>query len=218
MFAGAPVRSLYSRQVSVTAIIPLKALPEAKGRFAGALGARDRRALTEWMARRVIGACRRCEHITDVVVVAGDDAGAALAYAAGAQAMVVAEPGLGHALGEADRVVDADVSVVVAADLAAVRSEDLTAVITAAGDQGPVVVVAPTHDGGTGALLRRPPTIIATSYGPGSAARHAQLAADAGARVVLVHAARLALDVDTPEQLRDALALDAESDVGCAPH
>ena len=204
--------------MSVTAIIPLKALPQAKGRLAGALDADERRAVTTWMATAVLEACARCEQISDILLVAGDEAGAALAAERGARALVVAEPGLAAALHEADRAVaGAACTLVVAADLPALTAEDLTAVITAAGDEGPIVVVAPTSDGGTGALLRRPAGVIATAYGPGSAARHAALAAAAGVRVCVVERPGLAADVDTPEQLRTALALGDNHDVGCAP-
>ena len=204
--------------MSVTAIIPLKALGEAKGRLADALGAPERRALVGWMVRRVIAACQGCDLVTDILVVAGDQEGAAVATAAGARSVVVDQAGLAVALQRADTLTAAaDATVVVAADLPTVTAEDLAAVIQAAAPGGRAVVVAPTEDGGTGALLRRPPGVIGTAYGLGSAARHAQLAAAAGVEAAVVRRPGLAWDVDTPAQLPAALALAAEHDVGCAP-
>jgi 2-phospho-L-lactate/phosphoenolpyruvate guanylyltransferase len=115
-------------------------------------------------------------------------------------------PGLGRALATADATAaGAAATLVVAADLPLVAAEDLDAVC-AAGARGPAVVVAPTHDGGTGALLRRPPRLIPTAYGPGSAARHLALARAAGASALVVDRQALALDVDDAAGLARAHA------------
>jgi 2-phospho-L-lactate guanylyltransferase len=160
--------------VRVTVVIPLKALSTAKGRLADAMEPDDRKAFVAWMAQRVITACRNCDAVADILVVAGDDAAAAVATACGVRALVVAEPGLDAAMGAADAAVaGTDASLVIAADLPELTPSDVEAVIRAAPDDtSAAVVIAPTHDGGTGALLRRPPTIIATAYGPGSARGH----------------------------------------------
>jgi len=106
---------------------------------------------------------------------------------------------------------------VVAADLAALTSADLDAVFAAVPDDGPVVAVAPTEDGGTGALLRRPPQVIASAYGPGSGRAHRQLAEQAGVACVVVQRRGLAFDLDQPDQLA-ALALGDDADVPCPRH
>lgn len=203
--------------MTVTAIIPLKALGAAKGRLAGVLDGPERRALATWMARRVIAACHGCDLVGDILVVAGDAEAAGVGIAAGAEAVVVDTPGLAVALQAADDLTaHATATVIVAADLPAITAADLIAVIQAPPADGPAVVIAPTEDGGTGALLRRPPAVIATAYGPGSALRHAEFAAAAGLAATVVRRRGLAWDVDTPDQLPAALALAAEQDVGCA--
>lgn len=205
--------------MSLTAVIPLKALSTAKGRLSGAMGPDDRQAFVAWMARRVIAACRSCDAVTDILVVAGDEAAAAVATACGVRALVVHEPGLDAAMAAADAATaGAGASVVIAADLPEVTPADIAAVAAAAGADGaPAVVIAPTHDGGTGALLRRPPTIITTAYGPASADRHRQYALRAGIVPTMVTRHALSADVDTPEQLPGALALAADHHVGCDP-
>jgi len=71
------------------------------------------------------------------------------------------------------------------------------------------VVVAPTDDGGTGALYRRPPWAIGTRYGRDSAAAHLRLAEESGLAAVMLYVPALALDVDNADQLREAALLDA---------
>ena len=202
----------------VTAIIPLKALGEAKGRLADVLDAAQRKDVATWMAQRVIAACRDCDLIDDILVVAGDAEAAAVAGAAGVRSLVVPEPGLETALARADQEVSrAEVTIVVAADLPEATAADLRAVIGHMPAVGPAVVIAPTLDGGTGALLRRPPTVIATAYGRGSAAAHEALARAIGLSPAIIDCPGLARDVDTPEQLRSALASAQTQDVGCPP-
>jgi 2-phospho-L-lactate/phosphoenolpyruvate guanylyltransferase len=105
---------------------------------------------------------------------------------------------LDTAVGHATRVLHAPAGLlVVAADLPCLRVQDVHAVLAPTAD----VVVAPTADGGTGGLLRRPASAIATAYGPGSAARHADLAAAAGLSCATVETVGFRRDVDTVEDL-----------------
>lgn len=216
----------------VTAVIPLKSLAMAKRRLAAELDAATRRELVAWMFERVLRACERARCVQDVLVVAGDEEAAAVARAAGGVALVEPHPGLARALAKADvATAGRPATLVVAADLPLATAEDIDAVCAAAdrlssswrsprdrptrtdenrlrwrsGDSqvGPSVIVAATRDGGTAALLRRPPTVIATAYGPGSADAHVALAAAAGVPVLRLDLPRLALDVDTPDALRE---------------
>ena len=64
-----------------------------------------------------------------------------------------------------------------------------------------VVIVPDRHGSGTNALRLTPPEVIAPAFGPGSFARHARLAAAAGAVVRIAQVPSLELDVDTPGDL-----------------
>lgn len=205
--------------MSTRAIIPLKALSAAKRRLSGALDPAARQELVAWMATHVIHVCATCPGVDDVLVVAGDDAAAEVAREGGAATLVVAQPGLRRALDAADAASGTwSTTLVVAADLPDVAVDDLAAILDAAEQaDGPAVVVAPTHDGGTGALLRRPPGVITTAYGPGSAARHVASAQEAGVTAVTIHREGLARDIDTPEQLFAALAWRQQQAVRSAP-
>jgi 2-phospho-L-lactate/phosphoenolpyruvate guanylyltransferase len=148
-----------------------------------------------------------------VLVVVGDTAGEQLAAEHGARSLREPRPGLQAALAAADTATaGAHATLVVAADLPLARGEDLDRVCAAGARQdGPAVVVAPTEDGGTGALYRRPPGVVATAFGPGSAAAHLALGQAAGAHTLRLRIPRLALDVDTAEGLDAAAGLDART-------
>lgn len=203
----------------ITAIVPLKALDQAKGRLAGDLDPSSRRALVAWMFGRVMAACRDAALIGPVLVVAGDRAAADIATAHDVRILVEERPGLQRALAVADAATAAaSATLVLAADLPLARGPDLDRMCAAGGGLGggpgrsapPAVVVAPTRDGGTGALYRCPPTVIETRYGPGSAAAHLALARAAGVNAVVTRVPALALDVDTAGQLRAAAQMDRE--------
>ena len=72
--------------------------------------------------------------------------------------------------------------------------------LLAAAEPG-VVIVPDRHGSGTNALLLDPPTVVTPAFGPGSFARHAALAAAAGATVRVGRLPSLELDVDTPGDL-----------------
>ena len=72
----------------------------------------------------------------------------------------------------------------------------------AAGNGGPVVVIAPADARtGTNALLLSPPRIIEPQFGPESFAAHLRAAAAADASVQVVDDASLGFDLDTPDDL-----------------
>ncbi|CAN5815794.1 hypothetical protein BH23ACT10_BH23ACT10_00420 [soil metagenome] len=187
--------------MSITAIIPLKALHRSKQRLAAHLAADERQALIADLFTRVVRVCSDTPAVTSVCAVVGDDAGATLARDAGAAVVRETTGGLNAAVREATDRVAGDAALVVVADLPRLTVSDLTSV-TAAGRRGPCVVVARTHDGGTGALLRQPPGVIAPAFGGSSAAAHLTAAQRAGVRAILVSSAGLAHDVDRPGDLR----------------
>lgn len=193
----------------VVAVVPLKALDRAKGRLATTLDPGGRRTLACWMFDRVLDACLDAAAVRGVLVVAGDEAAAARGRARGVEVLLEPRDGLPAALAAADAATTGEAAtIVVAADLPLAEPADVDAVC-GAGTVAPCVVVTPTHDGGTGALLRRPPDAIPTAYGRGSADAHLRLADAAGIRARRLDVVRLGLDVDTAVELGEAADRDA---------
>jgi 2-phospho-L-lactate/phosphoenolpyruvate guanylyltransferase len=108
----------------------------------------------------------------------------------------------------------AEAVLVLPADLPLATQDDLHALIAPArrhssparSDRGiearpPAVVLAPSHDGGTNALLLRPPGAIPFAFGPQSFDRHRDLAQAAGCALTVVRTPSLTYDLDLPEDL-----------------
>jgi 2-phospho-L-lactate guanylyltransferase len=177
------------------AVLPVKSFERAKSRTA--LGEGDRAALAESMLAGVLRAL--AEARLEVVLVTREPRAVALA----ADATVVHdEHEAGHnaaALLGIDAARGADRVLLVPGDCPLLDPAELERLLAGAGPG--VTIVPDRHGTGTNALVLDPPDVMVPSFGPGSCARHAALAAGAGARVRIVEVPSLAFDVDTPEDL-----------------
>jgi 2-phospho-L-lactate guanylyltransferase len=156
----------------------------AKGRLAAVLDPPGRRALARQMLDHVLETLKQAG-ISPVRIADGDrDLNVDVAAAA--------------RLVEGEGATDL---LVVMADLPYLTADDIAALLEA-GRQSPVVI-AEAKDGGTNALLLRPPTVLQFSFATGqpSAARHAAHARAAGIEPAIVRRPGLARDIDTPADL-----------------
>lgn len=84
------------------------------------------------------------------------------------------------------------------ADLPLVRAEDIDELLSVELDS-PGALLVPSREGtGTNAIIRTPPTLFPSRFGPNSLALHKQEAARVGVKCVIVNNARIALDIDEP--------------------
>ena len=174
----------------LAAVVPMKSPDLAKGRLAGVLDANGRSALARQMLDHVLQTLAEAK-VSPVRVANGDrDLNVDVTEAA----RLAQEGGATDLL-----LVMADLPYLAAADIAA---------LIEAGKQS-AVVIAEAKDGGTNALLLRPPTVLkfAFSREKPSALTHAEHARAAGIEPVVVRRPGLAQDIDTPADLA-ALASD----------
>lgn len=188
---------------AVAALVPVRGLAAGKQRLGAVLTAPERRALTGAMLEDVLTALAGCAAVTTVAVVTDDAPAAALAAEYAAKVLPdAAGGGLNASLLGACAWVRAQCSgatiLIVAADLPAITAALLEERILSA---DAAVVIARSGDGGTNALLLRPPAVLAPSFGPDSCARHGTAAVAAGWRVRVIDDPDLALDLDRPADL-----------------
>jgi 2-phospho-L-lactate/phosphoenolpyruvate guanylyltransferase len=178
-------------------LVPVKALAEAKGRLAPAVGPLPRRLLAIAMFEDVVAALQAVPALAAPVVVSPDREVWRRADAMGCR-VVEEPPGAGDLNGAltaaARRLGNGSPLLVVAADLPLASPAGLERVLAAA--RAPVAVVPSADGGGTNVLAWRDPASFAPSFGPDSAARH--LAVPGAVRV---EEPGLARDVDTLEDL-----------------
>jgi 2-phospho-L-lactate guanylyltransferase len=94
---------------------------------------------------------------------------------------------------------------IVPADVPLAAPEDIADLVDV-GATSDVVVVPSTRDGGTNGLFMRPPGRVLPRFGSDSLRAHLHAAATSGLRCSLLEAPRLALDIDTIEDVAAVLA------------
>ena len=93
-------------------------------------------------------------------------------------------------------------------DLPLIQSSDIDELL-ATECSAPSVVMVPSRDGtGTNAILRTPPALFPSHFGPNSFAKHRSDAERAGAKIIVRKNERLEMDVDDEADLRALLQHD----------
>lgn len=189
----------HTESAGPVALVPLRSPGDGKTRLAPALDRSTRARLAAAMLADVVAAVQAAG--LHVVVAAGGPAAVDAATSIGVD--VVEDPpgvrSLDDVIAHAQRrLPQTNGLLVVQGDLPLLTSDDVRAVC----EPDAPVVLAPTDDAGTAALLRRPADVMGTAFGPGSADAHTRLARAAGITPRIVHRAGLALDVDVLADLR----------------
>src|SRR5690242_20186041 len=173
-------------------LVPLKRLDLAKSRLAGHLEPAARARLMRALVDRTLRAAAAAPSVGRIVLVSSDDRSAEIAAAHGVEWFDDRGLPWNEALATATReAVRTEDVLILSADLPLVTSADVETLVAAGPDRG--LAIARARDAGTNAVLLRPAGAILTCFGvPGSAARHAELAAEAGLAAVIVDVPGLA--------------------------
>jgi 2-phospho-L-lactate guanylyltransferase len=95
-----------------------------------------------------------------------------------------------------------DVVMRLPADLPMLQAADIDELLSL-NISAPAVVLVPSQEGtGTNAIVRTPPALFPSRFGPNSLALHKQEAARVGSECLIVNNARIALDIDEPADLQ----------------
>jgi 2-phospho-L-lactate guanylyltransferase len=186
----------------IAAIVPVKALPSAKSRLLPLLGRPALERLTIAMLCDVLAALQELPALDRIAVVTPDPDVAQCAVEARAEALLCELSGLNPSVERACATFapgEDDAALVVLGDVAGADAQDLATLLDALPERG--VVIAPSSDGGTSALLRRPRDIVAASFGPRSGAVHSERAKRDGVAFEEIPLPSLSIDIDEREDL-----------------
>jgi 2-phospho-L-lactate guanylyltransferase len=187
----------------IGAVVPVKALSETKSRMLPWL---DRPAV-EWLAIAMLGdileTLQQVRALDRIAVATPDPRLAEVARKFGAELLSDEVAGLNPAVDAACAQLAPkpnDTALVVLGDVAGVQVADIEALLDAGTRNA--VVIAPSDDGGTSALLRTPHDIIPAAFGTDSARAHRELAAHAGVSFEQLALPSLAIDIDDRADLQ----------------
>lgn len=188
-------------------LIPVKDLRRAKQRLASRLPQPERTALAVAMMQDVFAAVAAARGMDRVFVVSNYEP--AISRARGYGWEVLLESGQTSESASVDDASRRCAALGVSAllrlpiDLPLLRSEEVDWLLGEA-ESAPSVVIVPSRTGGTNAILRTPPTLFPSHFGPASLGKHLAEAEACGARSKVLHSERLEFDIDDPADL-DAL-------------
>jgi 2-phospho-L-lactate guanylyltransferase len=195
-------------------LIPVKNLSGAKQRLASLLDQATRTELAQTMLLDVLETLASWAHRPNVALVTSDPFASAQARYFGFE--VIPDPASRsetEAIEMATRICEArglDFTLVVPGDVPLVQLGELEKILQAAPDQG--AVLAPAFDGrGTNAAFRRPAALFPLRFGNDSFKPHLAAARATGKPVVVLSLPGIAVDVDSPTDLRRLAELPGEN-------
>lgn len=192
-------------------LLPVKEPAKGKQRLAVLLEPEERTALIWTMFRDVAEAVQPCAALAQVVVVT--ESAEVLRFAERRGWAVLQEEtqmSESRSVDRASRLLrerGAASVLRLPIDIPLVQAEDI-AMLLRLSVAAPGAVIVPSADGkGTNAILRTPPDVFPSRFGPDSFKLHQEEARMAGATVSIVENERIAVDLDTPSDLRDFLKI-----------
>jgi 2-phospho-L-lactate guanylyltransferase len=189
----------------ISALIPVKNLTASKSRLSGCLSGEQRERLSAFMLQKVLQALQRSGRFDLICVVTHDVRVAQIGQKYAARVIWEPQPtNENQAIGYATEIchcLGVESLLVLPADIPFLTVQDIEVILTGT-TEGPKVTLCPSKEGtGTNALLRTPSGVIPARFGPNSFSLHL-LEAQAKKIPCEVHPLpRVALDIDTPEDL-----------------
>lgn len=194
------------------AIVPVKKLSEAKSRLSPLLSESERKQFCLKMLEDVLAAIKTSKSVYKTIVVSKDARVFEVAKKFHISPFMESRSGLNQAISEAVNwciSVGAKSALILPADIPLVSSEDVNKILVF-GSASSMVISPSRERTGTNALLRNPPRAVPAFFGQNSFQRYIEEASKRGIRFHVYESPRIALDIDTIEDLVDFVALNAE--------
>jgi 2-phospho-L-lactate/phosphoenolpyruvate guanylyltransferase len=199
-------------------LLPVKDLTRAKQRLANMFTQAERTKLAEAMLEHTFAQVADVKNIAGVAVVTLYPPAIALAERHGFEVILEREQiSESHSVDFGSRELSQrGVKAVLRLplDLPLIQPADIETILAADTEPAPSCVIVPSREGtGTNAILRRPPTLFTSHFGPNSLPKHLAEAEKAAAQCTVIELPRIALDVDDPTDVTELLKQTASSPV-----
>jgi len=192
--------------MTIFALVPVKRLSKSKNRLSMIFKREERTGFVIAMLRDVLEAISSSA-VDRTAIIGSDGIVQRLSSDHGASFLPDTGQELNKVIGCATAWCireEAESVLILPADIPLVSSIEIDKIISHCSEE-PSVVISPSHDEGTNALLRRPPDTIQTHFGPGSFEKHINEASRKGVTAKIYKSPNLSLDIDSPRDLRQLL-------------
>lgn len=210
--------NISSTDKGVWAVLPLKGLKGAKDRLSNILKPEERAALVAAMAQDVLSALTSATSLAGVLVISDADDIKEMVQKYPVELIPEGEAkGLNEAISHASKVLanrGVDTIMVIHGDIPLIKPQDIDVIIDAS-PPAPSITIAPcSQKDGTNVMVCSPPDAISFHYGKQSFSKHMKVALDKGIKATQISNDRLALDIDTGEDLQILLGHLNKGEVG----
>ena len=191
--------------MSTFAVVPVKSLLKSKTRLSNFFTAQERTLFTLAMLQDVLNALKS-SNVNETLVISSDSTVERFVKNFGATYLEETRKGLNQALNQAVRWCvrnAAQCVLVLPADLPLVTSKDINQLVKLALNN--CVVISPSRNGGTNALLQTPPEAISPGFGSDSFKKHICKALAARVRSKIYVSSNVMLDIDSEKDLEQLL-------------
>ncbi len=191
--------------MSTFAVVPVKSLLKSKTRLSNFFTLRERPLFTLAMLEDVLNALQSSK-VNKTVVVSSDTAVEGLVKNFGMTFLKETQGGLNRALNQATKWCvrnRAEQVLVLPADVPLITSKDVNKLLKMALKNS--VVISPSRNGGTNALLQTPPGIVSLSFGHDSFKKHVDKALAKQVQVKIYVSSNVMLDIDSERDLERLL-------------
>jgi 2-phospho-L-lactate guanylyltransferase len=204
------------RLVGVDAVVPVNVLGKSKARLAPILTPAEREQLTVSMLRDVLSVLKRARRVRSITIVSADRKVSAIARRFGAGFVWEGKrrglnKGVKLAIDKAEQT-GASAVLVVHADLPLLKPSEIDAFLEES--YAYPVGLTPSKDGGTNALLLRPPRVIKPVFGKNSFRRHLRLTKEKKAPLKVLEIKGIRFDVDEPRDLIQLMLQPLRNETG----
>src|SRR5262245_19546706 len=194
----------------IYAVVPVKDTSDAKRRLAGVLCGARRQQLALAMCEDVLATLIGVRELAGIFVVTVDPAAAAIAPRYGARVLSAgAREGHTGAVAAAARELAAEGMLTIPADIPLVEGDDIRHLIDVhrRTRDGRAFTIVPARDErGSNAILCSPAGAVPLRFGADSFYPHLAAAKRCAIEPTVVHLPRIALDIDTPDDVAQFLA------------
>lgn len=193
-------------------VVPVKTLDRAKSRLGPILSSTDRQGLMLAMLRDVTTKIEDTTPETPLLLLSRDGKVRDYAYDRGYGYLEETHSGLNGSIGDATVwAIEKGYHrmLVIHSDVPLLTGRDVEQLIFP--KKGSHVILAPSKDGGTNALLRQPPEIIPTSFGRNSYLNHMKLAKKKGCLLEVYRSPTVEFDIDTLKDLVEFISRKSDT-------
>jgi 2-phospho-L-lactate guanylyltransferase len=196
---------------NIYAVVPVKDTSDAKRRLAGMLGGGRRQQLALAMCEDVLATLAGVRELAGIIMVTVDPAAAAIAPGYGARVLSAgARDGHTGAVAAAARELAAEGMLTLPGDIPLVEGDDIRQLIDVHRDttrDARAFTIVPARDErGSNAIVCSPAAAVPLRFGADSFIPHLAAAKRCAIEPVVVHLPRIALDIDTPDDVALFLA------------